>query len=155
MKQNVIFKTTREMNEKREKPEYIRIANHNPCPCCGGDVYGVVSPEGIYHVECIECAYRRDASTPFSSVEPSSAILEMRLDWNRGFLLSSFSSDALDAMGLEEGDYLAVDPAEDIVLLVARSTEEIWEHFLGYMEDVYFNIYVVKDGTLVEVYKIT
>ena len=155
MKQNVIFKTTREMNEKREKPEYIRIANHNPCPRCGGDVYGVVSPEGIYHVECLECGHRREKSFPFCSQEPSIAMDEIKLDWNRGFLLSSFSSDALDTMGLEEGDYLAVDNAEDLVLLVARSKEAIWDYFAGFSEDVYFNIYVVHDGSRVEVYKIT
>lgn len=121
MKTNVIFKTIRElksMDEKREVPEYIEVAGHNPCPCCGGDVHGVVSTEGIYHVECKACGYRRDKSFSFCSQEPSIAMDEIKYDWNRGFLLSSFTPEALSAMGLEEGDYLAVDSVEDLVLLV-------------------------------------
>ena len=155
MKTNVIF-TTRDfeaMTEKRKVPEYIRVSGHNPCPCCGESVRGVVSTEGIYHVECQTCGHRSEKSFPFCNQEPYIAIDKVKYDWNREFILSSFTSEALDAMGVEEGDYLAVDNVEDIVLLVASTKEEILDYFAYSSEDVYYKLYVVNNGSLVSVTK--
>ena len=152
MKNNVIFMTKKDLpstDEKREVPEYIDVAGHNPCPCCGRGVRGVVSTAGKYYVECKACGYRREKSFPFCSQEPYFAIDQIKYDWNRGFLESTFSAKTLDAMGLDNGDYLVVDRSDDLVLFAASNKDEIWDFFANSPEDTYCDIYVINDGTLV------
>lgn len=133
-------------SNKKSNAKFFKLCGHNPCPQCGADVYSIVR-DGIYHVGCRKCRVDNGVSSIFCEDAPSYSIQTTRMEWNRQFLESTLTQQAMSVMGIENGDYLVVDRFDRDIWYIASTRAEAIA-FIAEQEqwNSYLDIYIVKAG---------
>ena len=133
-------------SNKKSNTKFFKVCGHNPCPQCGAEVYSIVR-DGIYHVGCRKCGVDNGVRSIFCEDAPSYSIQTTRMEWNRQFLESTLTQQAMSVMGIENGEYLVVDRFDGDIWYIASTRAEAIA-FIAEQEQLntYFDIYIIKAG---------
>lgn len=119
------------------------------CPVCGNAAYEIETEYAMHHVGCIHCGISRGISNSIF-VEPEVAEeirIRARREWNELCLNTYYTEEALEVLGIRDGNYVLIDNRTSTIVKVVPSVTAAKDYILEH-NDVAFRILLNLDGIL-------
>lgn len=102
-----------------------REQNYNICPCCGHPAYAILIDNNIYYVGCIHCGLKHGINAFVEDEVTEEYATQMRKAWNKKCLESEYSVEAMEELGVCNGDYALINNADSEIIHVAKNICEV------------------------------
>ena len=121
----------------------------NVCPVCGNAAYEIETEYAMHHVGCIHCGISRGISNDIMVNDDIAEEIRIRArrEWNERCLDSYYTEEALEVLGIRDGNYVLIDNRTCTIAKVVPSVTAAKDYILEH-NDVAFRILLNLDGIL-------
>ena len=102
-----------------------REQNYNICPRCGHPAYAFLMDNNKYCVGCIHCGLQNGLKTLVEGEVTEQYATQMRKAWNMKCLDSEYNVEAMEVLGVYNGNYVLVDNTGYRIIHVAKNVSEV------------------------------
>ena len=121
----------------------------NVCPTCGNAAYEIETEYGMHHVGCIHCGINQGINNDImvDNDIAEEVRIRARREWNERCLDSYYTEEALEVLGIRDGNYVLIDNRTSTIVKVVPSVTAAKDYILEH-NDVAFRILLNLDGIL-------
>ena len=101
-----------------------RHPKYNICPCCGNHAYAILDNTN-YFIGCIHCGMQHGINTLVEGEVTEQYATQMRKAWNMKCLEAEYRMEAMEELGVCNGDYVLIDNADSEIIHVAKNIREV------------------------------
>lgn len=138
------------MENKNNTINYMNSSDAlNVCPTCGSAAYEIETEYGMHHVGCIHCGLSRGISNNIMVEDDIAEEIRIRArrEWNEQCLNSYYTEEALEVLGICDGNYVLIDNRTCTIAKVVPSVKAAKDYILEH-NNVAFRILLNLDGIL-------
>ena len=130
------------------KINYItRHPNYNICPRCGHPAYAFLM-DNKYCVGCIHCGLQNGLKTLVEGEVTEQYATQMRKAWNMKCLEAEYSMEAMEELGVRNGDYVLADNVDSEIIHVAKNICEVIQFIKSTENQISVGIYYMGANML-------
>ena len=130
------------------KINYItRHPNYNICPRCGHTAYAFLM-DNKYCVGCIHCGLQNGLNMSAENEVTELYASQMKKTWNLKCLEAEYSMEAMEELGVCNGDYVLVDNVDSEIIHVAKNIREVIQFIKSTENQISVGIYYMGANML-------
>ena len=121
----------------------------NVCPVCGNPAYEIETEYAMHHVGCIHCGINQGINNDImvDNDIAEEVRIRARREWNELCLNTYYTEEALEVLGIRDGNYVLIDNRTSTIVKVVPSVTAAKDYILEH-NDVAFRILLNLDGIL-------
>lgn len=124
-----------------------REQNYNICPCCGNHAYSILDNTN-YFIGCFHCGMQHGINTLVEGEVTEQYATQMRKAWNMKCLEAEYSMEAMEELGICNGDYALIDNADSEIIHVAKNICEVIQFIKSTENQISVGIYYMGANKL-------